>query len=86
MHVPDIDVPLCADEIWRIYWSIRVTLPVGMSAPDPLQARHILDWQVVFGDVISRQEAEIMLAMDAAYRNAWQEEADNNAAMAKDYQ
>ncbi len=79
-------MPDGASDIWRIYWSIRVTLPMGMSAPEPLNCRHILDWQTVMGDLVSRQEAEIMLAMDSAYLVAWQEEADNNAAMAKDYQ
>jgi hypothetical protein len=46
-----------------------------------MNARHILDWQTLTGDVLSRQEAAIVLDMDRAYLSAWQVEADNNEAM-----
>lgn len=78
---PDIEVPSGAEYLWETFWSIRRGCGDGFNAPNPMSPRHILDWQTLTGDVLSRPEAVIVLDMDRAYLSAWQVEADNNEAM-----
>lgn len=54
---------------------------MSQNGPVPITPRDIREWREMTGTILRREECDILLDMDAAYRQAWHEEmASQNAA------
>lgn len=84
MDSPEATIPDCARHVWEWFWELRPLGSEGINGPLALSPTVIRDWSDRTGNTVTRQEYRMLMQMDGKYREAWAEEADNNAAMMRE--
>ena len=59
-----------------IFWQLSRFRGSGFNGPEPLQPGTVRDWCLLTGRPLSRQEIGVLFAMDGAYLDAAQREAE----------
>jgi hypothetical protein len=64
---PEVGLPDDAEELWSWFWSIRRGVAGGFSGASPVSCGELFAWLQLTGNILRREEVEIIFAMDTAY-------------------
>ncbi|KRD56480.1 hypothetical protein ASE60_08445 [Ensifer sp. Root278] len=64
---PDAEVPEHGTFIWDWFWELRQSQPPGFSGPVPVSNLDLIAWCQVTGNIVTREEASILKAIDACF-------------------
>ena len=70
----DIDDDEDCQRLVRVFWQVSRLRTAGMGGPDPLLPQTILSWLQIQGEMIPREELELLMRMDMAFLSAWRRE------------
>lgn len=65
-----IDIPMGAEYLMDWFWSISASRGCSHAGPEPISPAMIKAWSEYSGDIVNRDEAAVIVAMDIAYRDA----------------
>ena len=77
-----VDLPPNGVHIWNLFWSLSCNRDSGENGPSRISPRDIMDWIALSGDLITRRECGMILAMDNVYRATMADEIRGNSARA----
>lgn len=65
--VPEIEIPDGAEHLVDWFWTLSATRQQGFNGPLPVGFSEIQAWINLTGEIVTREEVEILRLMDAAY-------------------
>lgn len=79
-----VDIPDNYEHVWNWFWELSEFRKYSDGHAECICPKDILDWKLLFGNLITRRECAMIIAMDASFREALAVEIKNNTARAAD--
>lgn len=73
------DIPDEGEHLWRWFWALSDRRQQGMNGPHPISFFDLAQWSRLSGEIALREEINILLEMDDAYRAALAEEREEQS-------
>lgn len=77
------EVPECVQHVWNWFAQLARQRQGGFSGPEPITWRDIAAWRDLTGTLITDTEVEMLVAMDAAYRDQANKEREERSEAEK---
>ena len=77
------EIPECAAHVWAWFAELSAQRMSGMGGAEPLGWSGIAAWAALTGEIVRPEEVRMLVAMDAAYREAAAEEQEDRREAGK---